>query len=163
MNGSILVAIVSIIISVIAIIVSLYSLKTSLKLKVHVNAILQAASLNERIARSLAKVREKPRKRYILFRVESSVKLSEKSVSKALIEAFRRVVGEAGLTASGVHLVYYDEVSKIGAIRIRSDYKYQALAIMGMIRVIDGNRVSIIPLGTSGTLKSVLKRIKKFT
>ncbi|MEB3846713.1 MAG: Rpp14/Pop5 family protein [Desulfurococcales archaeon] len=146
-----------------AIITSIYALIEARRAKKYLLHLLKAASLQERLAKSLARVKEKPRKRYIVFRVETGRNIDEKDLAKAISEKFRVVLGEAGFTASGAHLVYYNPVLRAGVLRVRSDYKYPALAVLGMIREIGGERARIIPLGTSGTLRSALKRLKRTT
>ena len=146
-----------------AMITSIYALVEARRARKYLFYLLKATSLQERLAKSLAKVKEKPRKRYIVFRVETSGKINEKDLAKVISEKFRTVLGEAGFTASGAHLVYYDPVLRAGVLRVRSDYKYPALAVLGMIRRIGDERVRIIPLGTSGTLKSALRRLKRIT
>jgi len=146
-----------------AAITSIYALIEARRTRKYLFYLLKAASLQERLAKSLARVKEKPRKRYIVFRVETSRSIDERDVAKTISEKFRVVLGEAGFTASGAHLVYYDPVLRAGVLRVRSDYKYPALAVLGMIRRISGERARIIPLGTSGTLKSALRKLRRLT
>ncbi len=161
-SSSILEAVVGVV-ALAAMITSVYALVEARRAKKHLLYLMKAASLQERLARSLARVKEKPRKRYIVFRVETSRDIDEKDLAKAISEKFRAVLGEAGFTASGAHLVYYDPVLRAGVLRVRSDYKYPALAVLGMTRRIGGERARIIPLGTSGTLKSALRKLKRLT
>ncbi len=150
-------------ISLISLILSIYAYYRAKKAYFQVISLMRAASLSRKIEETLSKVKQRPRRRYILFRVETSRKLTSRDVARALYEEGRRVLGETGLVASGLHLIAYYEDKGLGVVRVRSTYKYQALALLGMIRNINNERVLIIPLGTSGTYKSAMKRIKRIT
>ena len=150
-------------ISIISIIISIYAYNNARKANYKLEYLFKAVSINSKIERSLAKLGEKPKRRYIVFRVEASKKIPGDKIAEALINTGVRILGEVGLAISGLHLVYYDENKNIGVIRVRNTYKYPALAILGMIKTINNDNISIIPLSTSGTLKSAIKKIGKTT
>ncbi len=125
-----------------------------------VEEVLEAAGSRERIARALARAREKPRDRYIVFEVASAARPRLEDVEEAIIGVARSVLGAAGLVDSRLRLVYYDESSRRGILRVRNTYKYHALAILGLVRRAGGAPVMIIPVSTHGTIKSARKRLR---
>lgn len=150
--------IAALIIAVAAFLTSLYALYIIMGIKRRFSSLLSAMSVNSKIIESIRETAKKPRKRYIVFEVQSGKNHSEKEVAKAIIEEAREVLGQTGLVDSGIHLVIYDAERRIGVLRVKNTYKYQALAILGMVRSIGDERVRLIPLYTSGTLKKALKR-----
>ncbi len=159
MNGE-YVVLFSAVASLASLIVALYSYRTATRTRETLQAVVKAASLNSRIARALSKARDKPRRRYIVFRVEGGV-VDEKKLERAILETASKVLGAAGVAASGIRLVYFDEEKGYGILRVRSDYKYHALAILGLVRSVNGGKILLVPVSTSGTIKSALRRARK--
>ncbi len=131
------------------------------RLESRLNLLFSAASRSERLARSLARLKAKPRKRYIVFEVVSAERIAGDDVERAVSEAVRRLFGVVGEIDSWIRLVEYDEESRRGILRVRNTYKYHALAVLGTIRRIGGVRVMIVPLSTHGTIKSARKRMQR--
>jgi ribonuclease P/MRP protein subunit POP5 len=149
----------ALVVSFSSLLIAVYSIAIVLRMSGLLHAILSTASVNHRIRKALEKASQKPRKRYIVFLVEASENVEEHSLAKAIIEVGKEVMGYDGLVDSGLHLVHYDPMNKLGVVRVRHTYKYHALAILGLIREIGGVKVRLIPLRTSGTLKRALKHV----
>jgi len=153
--------VVAIAASAAALAASAYSLAASRRSRKLVAALLRAAGLESRIARSLARVRERPRKRYIVFEVLSGERIGEDEVRGALRRAARELLGAPGEALSLMRLVEYDESARRGIVRVRSDYKMHALAVLASIRRIGGRRVMFVPVSTHGTIKAARRRVRR--
>ncbi len=127
-----------------------------------VTGLLSAASLRERIARALAKARRKPRRRYIVFEVVVSNRVSREEVEKAINETFRKLYGTVGASMAMLQLVDYDEVARRGILRVRSEYKYWVLSALALVREIGGSKALIVPLAVHGTVKRARKRLRRY-
>lgn len=149
---------VAIAVASVSLLVSLYTLYRVESLARRISRLISAASSEARVLKEFREAASKPRKRYIVFEVQSTREYSEKEVAKAIIAAAREVLGETGLVDSGLHLIAYYPERRIGILRVRNTYKYRALAILGLVRDIRGEKVRLVPLYTSGTLKKALKR-----
>jgi len=144
-----------------AIAASLYAVYTAKRARALLEALLEAASLRERIARSLARARIKPKHRYIVFEVASARRVPREELAKKIRETAMKTLGLTGLVDSGLQLVEYDEATRRGIIRVKHNYKYHALAILGLVREVNGERVLLVPLATSGTLRKARKEARR--
>ena len=143
-----------------ALAVGLASLARVNKASTLLNEALEAAGGRERIARALAKAREKPRDRYIVFEVASAARPSLEDVEEAIRSTALSVLGVTGYVDSRLRLVDYDEASRRGILRVRNTYKYHALAILGLVREAGGVPVLIIPIATHGTIKGARRQLR---
>ncbi|GAB6147692.1 Rpp14/Pop5 family protein [Stetteria hydrogenophila] len=103
-----------------------------------------------RLARSLSR---RPRRRYIVFEVIPAEAADAGSLESAIRETLKGLTGVVGLAESGVKLIEYQPGSGRGILRVRAGYKYAALAALGLVRRINGRRVLIAPLATTGSIK----------
>ncbi len=110
------------------------------------------------IDKLLKKLKQKPKKRYIVFEVLSDCQIDGQTLWRELRETIREVLGSPGLIMSGVALIYYNPHLKRGILRVRNTYKNQVLGSLGLIRRVSNCEVLVLPISTSGTLKSA-KRI----
>lgn len=115
------------------------------------SGLLEKAVSFDRVVRKLERAVRKPRKRYIVFRVVSEKPVDPGSVGRAITDKFREVVGEAGYTLARPKLVQGGDDCWI--LRVRHTYKNHAVAVLGLIREVDGIRVILVPVATSGTIK----------
>ena len=109
------------------------------------------------INKLLKELKQKPKKRYIVFEVLGDCQVDEQALWRVLRETIREVLGSPGLIKSGVALVYYNPHLKRGILRVRNNYKNQVLGSLGLIRRISNCEVLVLPISTSGTLKSAKK------
>ena len=119
---------------------------------------ITAAALRERLlVRLRRRIRRKPSKRYIVFEVVGGP-VEPGELENAIRGAFARLFGEPALGVSMLRLVEYHDDRMIGILRVRREYKYHALAALGLVRSVSGRRVLLVPLLTSGTLKRARRR-----
>ena len=147
--------------SLASIVVALYAVYKARKTAGLVEAALVAASMRERIARSLARAERRPRNRYIVFEVGTPLHISREELAREIREAAVNVLGLSGLIDSGLQLIEYDEDARTGILRVRNTYKYHALAILGLVRRVGDAEVMLVPLGTSGTLRRARKLVRR--
>ncbi|MCE4600696.1 MAG: hypothetical protein F7C38_03945 [Desulfurococcales archaeon] len=147
------------VVDIILIIFMIYIYSIVSRVRKTLKGLLTAASINHRIRKAVEETSQKPRRRYIVFTIETTENIDERSLARAIIKTAEEILGEVGLVDSGIHLVYYDPVKRLGVIRVKHLYKYHALAILGLVRDVNGVKIRILPLGTSGTLKKALKRV----
>ncbi len=115
--------------------------------------ILSSLRTYRDLRRVVARTSRRPRRRYIVFEVLTSGNIGQGSLEEAIKDQVRRVLGASGLVGSGVDLIQYDEARRRGILRVRSDYKYSIIGILGLVRNVDGARVLIIPLAVTGSIK----------
>lgn len=99
-------------------------------------------------------------RRYVVFEVLGTEPISFDELREIVESTARRVYGEITASMMGVKLVEYDEVKRRGVVRVRRDYKYHALAILGMIRSVGSKKVMIVPLATTGSLKRAKRLVE---
>ncbi len=142
--------------SIASIIVSIYLLRQTRSLERSIEAL--TFGLNARkLERRLSELAERPRKRYVVFEIVSEQDLNEADIRRSLYELARDVLGESGFIKSGFQLVYFNNNTNRGIIRVREPYKLKALGVLGLLREISGVPVLVTPLGTSGTIKRAKK------
>ncbi len=98
----------------------------------------------------------RPKKRYIVFEIFPPG-LKEEDVKLAIDKMAREVIGLKGISEARLKLIYYDEERSRGILRVRREYKYVALAILGLIRNVKNVEVLITPLTSTGSLKRAKK------
>lgn len=128
--------------------------------------VLLEAVLGSARARELSKIRRafsrRPRRRYIVFQVVSDGDVSEKSLYQAIMRSARRLLGSAAVADSGLMLAYYNAATRRGVLRVRSDYKNAAMAVLGTVRRAGDSNVLAVPITTSGTIKKAKKLADRF-
>ena len=105
---------------------------------------------------------KKERHRYLLFKIfyHDTLNFDEKSILKAIWKAIWRYFGLKEASKVGLWLLEFDNDNSCGIIRISHNTKEMIITALTLIREINGNRVIIVPIKTSGTIK-VIKRILK--
>lgn len=109
----------------------------------------------------LEKLRRRRRRRYIVFRIvtEDGTSPPPEEVEKAILRAVERLGGQLTAALARVQLVYYHPEQAAGIIRASHDTKYLVLAALGLVRSIGGRRALIIPVRTTGTIRSAKKAL----
>jgi len=92
-------------------------------------------------------------RRYIVFEVLGVEPVGFDELKAAIEGAVRRAYGEAGEALLRLKLVEFDESRRRGIVRVRRDFKVHALAVLGLVRSLDGKRVLLAPLATTGSLR----------
>ncbi len=112
--------------------------------------------LRKKYSEALKKMK-KLRRRYIVFSIISGEKIDKKELEETLREHLERLYGIIGLMRSDPQIVYYDPLLKRGVIRVRHVEKRLVIAALSTIREINGKKVLIIPVKTTGTIKKAKK------
>jgi len=109
----------------------------------------------------LEKLRRKRRRRYIVFYVvtEDGTPPPPEEVEKAIVKALEKLAGQLAVASSRIQLVYYVPEKAAGIIRASHDTKYLVLAALGLVRRIGGRRAIIIPVRTTGTIKTAKRAL----
>ena len=108
----------------------------------------------------LKEVLRKPRKRYIVFQIvsEKPLRLEEvKSLIDGLIKETFGLIGSGNINAK---LISYDEQSMKGIIRCVHTYKDAVLFALALASIKTGDKINIIPLKTTGTLRKAREIVK---
>jgi RNase P/RNase MRP subunit POP5 len=92
-------------------------------------------------------------RRYIVFEVLGTEPVKFEELRDAIMGTVRRVYGELGEARLRVKLIEYDEVRRRGILRVRREFKLQALAVLGLTRDFNGRRLLLVPISTTGSLK----------
>ncbi|MEB3816500.1 MAG: hypothetical protein LRS46_00955 [Desulfurococcales archaeon] len=130
----------------------LYSRKRLRGIRAIVDALLNGVARERELVRLRRKLSSKPRRRYVVFEALPGG-FREEEVREALKLSFERLSGALGIALSNVNLVYFDERTSRGILRVRSEYKSLALAALALTRNVGGRRALLVPLATTGTLK----------
>ena len=121
-----------------------------------------AAVLAGREAEELVReLRRRRRRRYIVFYVvyEGDTPPQPEELEKAIIRAVERLAGQLTVAKSRLQLVYYDPVRGAGILRATHDTKYLVLAGMALVRMVAGKRVVLVPVRTTGTIKTARRAL----
>ena len=166
MEGMLVLAIsLSLIAIAISVLTLVYARRLSSMIRRHskiLEALLSSADLNTAIEKARRTAAMKPKRRYIVFEIIPG-NLDYAEVEAALNEALRKLVGIVGESSSRMKLLYFDKRRSRGIIRVRREYKYLALAVLGLTRSIAGRRVIVIPLAVTGSIKRAKQLVGKST
>ncbi len=102
-------------------------------------------------------IKKRPSKRYIVFEVVGGP-VEPRDLEREIREAFKRLFGEPALGISMLRLAEYYDDKSVGILRVRREYKYHALAALGIVRTVSGKRVVLVPILTSGTIKRARRK-----
>lgn len=94
------------------------------------------------------------KKRYIAFRLNSSITDPEKLKRSIYAEALK-FFGEFGLSEAALKLHSYDSKTKIGILRCERSYLERVLGFLALVSSLDGTEARLVALKSSGTLKSL--------
>ena len=151
-------ALLAIILASVAVLFSMLAYIEARRASVLLESVLSVGRLRElaRIRRELA---ARPSKRYIVFSVisEELEGIGSKALSQELNRAARLLLGYSFIANSGFSLVYYNPFTRKGVIRVRSRYKYAAMAVLSVVRRVGGSRVMLVPERTTGTIRKARK------
>ena len=122
--------------------------------QLRLNRALAAALASLEAEEALDRVRRRRRRRYIVFHVVSEKEPpAAEEVEKAVLRSLERLAGQLTIALGNVQLVYYQPDTGAGIIACTHDTKYLVLAAMGLVRRVGGQRVVLVPVRTTGTIK----------
>lgn len=105
---------------------------------------------------------KKLRKRYIVFTIVSEHSFSRKEIEEAVRKNINKVYGFIGLARADPKLVYYEPSLKKGVIRTSHLEKELVITALSLVREVNGKKLVIIPLKTTGTIKRAKKYLYLF-
>jgi len=138
-------------VSVALIIISSILLKTSLKYYRALKALLATKTPSIK----------KPRKRYVVFSLICEGDVSRNSLEKAVMEKIAEYYGQSLLHKASPYIVFFDEKTRRGVIRVTHLYVNHVIAAIGFIKNIGGKKCIVIPIRTTGTLKKAREYFAK--
>ncbi|MHA2130318.1 MAG: Rpp14/Pop5 family protein [Promethearchaeota archaeon] len=99
------------------------------------------------------------RQRFILFKIlrESDLYLDQNLILKAIWQSIWRYFGMKEANKIGLWIVNLNLVEEYGIIRFSHETKEIIISALSLIQEINGKRVILSPLKTSGTIKSIQK------
>ncbi len=147
---------IAIILSMAALFLALYLVLLYRRIKYDLETIIVAARARD-LERVVRRLKERPRKRYIVFEILAEKPISEQDLRAKLYSSARRVLGDAEFAKSGFQIVYYNKTTMRGILRIREPFKLKALGVLGLVREINEIQVLISPIATTGTIKRAKK------
>ncbi|MFH1447729.1 MAG: Rpp14/Pop5 family protein [Candidatus Micrarchaeota archaeon] len=98
-------------------------------------------------------IREK--KRYIAFRIEAEVKLSEGELRNGLQDALLSFVGEFGYSKANPKIIQFNSANRFGIMRCVPEEMNAMRTSLALINSISGKKVAVRLLGASGTLRKL--------
>ncbi|MDK2384487.1 MAG: Rpp14/Pop5 family protein, partial [Candidatus Korarchaeota archaeon] len=107
--------------------------------------ILSYALEHQKSLRKLAKVRSKPRRRYVVFEYLGPLSSeNRREVEDAIIAGFAKVFGDRGVELARPRLIMVDDESRCGVVRVRRNYVNHLIGVLGLVRSINGEKVMLI-------------------
>ncbi|UCD01066.1 MAG: Rpp14/Pop5 family protein [Promethearchaeota archaeon] len=107
------------------------------------------------------KIALKERQRYIFFRIikESKTNFSQKTILKSIWQSIWRYFGMKEANKIGLWLTELNSDEDYGIIRCSHQTKEIIISALSLVREIDGTKVVLSPIKTSGTIRSLKKAI----
>ncbi len=104
------------------------------------------------------------RKRYLLFEVLGEQEVNKKELLKEIWDSMYSLYGDVGASESKLWLIEYhkreETTGGVGILRCAHDKVDEVRASLACIHSVNGARVSIRVLRTSGTIKGALHSVK---
>jgi len=98
-------------------------------------------------------ISRKRRKRYLVFRVISEKRIVHDEIEKTIKKALSNLYGAPSIKESMLSLVYYNDATGYGILRMDSEWKNRVIASLGFARSYMDNKLLIIPIRSTGTIK----------
>ncbi|MBU0586779.1 hypothetical protein KJ780_04655 [Candidatus Micrarchaeota archaeon] len=102
------------------------------------------------------------KKRYIVFQVKTPQPINPKEINDGLGLFLIRFFGEYGYSKLAFKLLQYDEKTKQGLIRCDRSVLYELLGSLSLIESLKEKKARLIPLASSGTIKTLREKGFKF-
>jgi ribonuclease P/MRP protein subunit POP5 len=106
---------------------------------------------------------KKERQRYILFKIigKSVIRFEKKELLNSIWSSIWRYFGMKEANKIGLWLLELNLEEKYGILRCSHNTKEVIISALSLIKEIDGKRVILSPVKTSGTVKTI-RRKKNF-
>ena len=107
----------------------------------------------------------KERKRYMLIKLKSDVKVEKNDVQKFVIQAGLKFLGKLGMARSGLQFLpkTWNKTNMTGIIKTSHKFVNETKAALALIKEINGKKIAVNTVRTSGSvdkLKQLQKEIK---
>ena len=136
------------------------SIMVTSRLRKSIKLILSSLRTYRDLQRASRLLSRKPRRRYIVFEVISEAPIDWDALEEEVKKVITEYLGKTGRIDSGVALAYYDPDRRRGVLRVRADYRYKVLGLLGLVRRVQGRKVLIIPLAVTGSVKRAKRIIR---
>jgi RNase P/RNase MRP subunit POP5 len=100
------------------------------------------------------------KRRYTAFLLDTEAYVNKKSIYELIMTSIDKLYGSKGIMDSDIKLIEYDEVTKTGILRCTHIFMRSLRTSLAMITNLDSMPISIHVLKTSGTIKSLKKKLK---
>jgi len=100
----------------------------------------------------------KERKRYILIKIKSSLKIEKGYISRLVAKAGLQFLGEFGMAKAGIQVLPETVKDSTAIVRVGHKYVNEAKAALALVKEFEGKKVSIQSIKVSGTVDN-LKRL----
>ncbi len=98
--------------------------------------------------------------RYICFKVEGGKDFKREDLVKAIWNSAIDFLGEFGASEMGLWVKEYDESKRYGIIESNIKSLYKAIFILSLTKSVGKEKINILPLYVSGTIKGLERNIK---
>ena len=95
------------------------------------------------------------KKRYLAFEIISDENFNKKNVIRGIWDQSLKVLGEMKTAESEFWLIDYDEKKSIGIFKVSKDYLEDLRFVLATINELNGKRVIIRSLRSSGIIKNL--------
>lgn len=106
---------------------------------------------------------KKLRKRYVVFAVIAEKCPERAALEEAVRAKLSELFGKSAEHKASPYLVFYDGAACLGVIRVSHIYKARLIAALSMVKEAGGAKCLVIPLRTTGTLKSAKKYMERYS
>lgn len=107
----------------------------------------------------------RPRKRYLVFEVVALsgelTNIKRGHLEEAIQRSCQLLFGVVGYGAARPSLVYYDELRGVGVLAFKHVWRNQVLLTLSLIKEVNGVRVTVVPLLTTGTRRKAMDAVRK--
>ena len=117
-----------------------YQRRYSYLVKTYYKRLYETIAMLHKREEDVATKVKKLRRRYIVFTIISSEKISRQEIESALREKLRELYGIIGLARSDPQLVYYEPSLKRGVIRTSQVMRDHVVAALSLIREVNGKK-----------------------
>ncbi|MFQ5815146.1 MAG: Rpp14/Pop5 family protein [Candidatus Hydrothermarchaeaceae archaeon] len=98
------------------------------------------------------------RKRYVAFTVGCDDRLRRDEIVKLILREAMGFFGEKSMSGMNLRVLDFDEDSQEGFLVCHHKSVGDVKVSLALVHNIDGRRVSIVPIGVSGTLRSLKRK-----
>ncbi len=102
---------------------------------------------------------KRERQRYILFKIirEPDIRFGQKEVINSIWQSIWRYFGMKIANKIGLWIINLNFEKEYGIIRCSHQTKYIIISALSLVQQINGKRVILSPLKTSGTIRSIIR------